>query len=275
MAKNFKIIVFSIVIGLFACAISIFAFSSPGSNQPPNGNPTFWLLNGTSMYYSGGSVGIGTTTPSSQLELTNTIASPGMGEAAGLGQLKLDNGVTALSSVGGIEFKVAGDSNGYGSKIQALNSGGSQLVFAGRQGTSTWSEYIRIAAGGNVGIGIATPGATLQVKGTMQIFGTRVDDSSNYGAQQAPSDGFVSAYLDVSDAGYCVYYANGYTDSSSNPTTIVAGATYQFTPSYSSRNYESFIMPVRKGDYWKVVPANSYGSCTVNSFKVYWTPLGT
>ena len=73
LPQSLKIIFLSIAIGLFACAISIFAFSSPGSNQPPNGNPLFWLLSGTSMYYSGGSVGIGTSTPGTLLDVNGGV----------------------------------------------------------------------------------------------------------------------------------------------------------------------------------------------------------
>ncbi len=73
-SRNLKVVFLSIAIGLFACAISIFAFSSPGSNQPPNGTPTFWLLNGTSMYYSGGNVGIGTNSPGAKLQIVDSGA---------------------------------------------------------------------------------------------------------------------------------------------------------------------------------------------------------
>ncbi len=68
----FTILFLSIAIGLFACAIAVLAFTNPGS-QPPNGNPVFWLLSGTSMYYSAGSVGIGTSTPSVQLEVNGRV----------------------------------------------------------------------------------------------------------------------------------------------------------------------------------------------------------
>ena len=111
-----------------------------------------------------GSVGIGTMSPAAQLHLANSIAAPGSGEAAGSGQLRLENGSTVLSEAGGLEFKIAGDSNGYGSKIQALNASGSQLVFAGRQANAAWSEYMRINRSGNVGIGTTAPNTNLHIK---------------------------------------------------------------------------------------------------------------
>ncbi len=132
-----------------------------------------------------GNIGIGTTAPAAQLHLANSIAAQGTGEASGFGQLRLENGVTALSNAGGIEFKIAGDSNGYGSKIQALNSSGSQLVFAGRNASATWVEYMRIASGGNIGIGTTGPTGKLHVQ----------DDSS----------GGVNSYLRNLNAGSGAY----------------------------------------------------------------------
>ena len=85
-----------------------------------------FTVGGATFTVKDGKVGIGTTGPAAQLHLANTIAAQGSGEAAGLGQLRLENGATGLSAAGGLEFKIAGDSNGYGSKIQALNSSGSQ-----------------------------------------------------------------------------------------------------------------------------------------------------
>ncbi len=73
VSNNLKILFFSTLIGSGACMIAVFAFSSPGVNQPPSGNPVFWLLSGTSMYYSAGSVGIGTSSPSTALEVNGRI----------------------------------------------------------------------------------------------------------------------------------------------------------------------------------------------------------
>ncbi len=73
ISSNLKVLFLSIAIGLFTCAISIFAFSSPGSNQPPSGNPIFWLLSGTSMYYTGGNVGIGTASPVGTLDVNGNL----------------------------------------------------------------------------------------------------------------------------------------------------------------------------------------------------------
>ena len=115
-----------------------------------------------------GKVGIGTTAPYSQLDVYSAIASSTSGEASGVGTIRITNGATALTSAGGLEFKIAGDSNGYGAKIQALNSGGAQLVFANRGGSATWTERMRINSNGTIGIAVTAIG---DVQLGMQING--------------------------------------------------------------------------------------------------------
>ena len=95
-------------------------------------------------------VGIGTSSPYSQLDVSSGIASPTLGEASGVGAIRITNSASVLTSAGGLEFKIAGDTNGYGSKIQALNSGGSQLVFANRNASATWIERMRIDSAGTL-----------------------------------------------------------------------------------------------------------------------------
>ena len=103
---------------------------------------------------SSGNVGIGLagSTANSKLSVYGPtgIASGSTGEATGVGSIRIENGSSSLASDGGLEFKIAGDSNGYGSKIQALNSGGSQLVFANRNASATWIERMRIDSSGRV-----------------------------------------------------------------------------------------------------------------------------
>jgi hypothetical protein len=95
-----------------------------------------------------------------------------LGEATGVGSIRITNGASALTSAGGLEFKIAGDINGFGSKIQALNSAGSQLVFANRFASATWVERMRITSDGSVGIGTSSPAAKLDVSGVTRSSGT-------------------------------------------------------------------------------------------------------
>jgi hypothetical protein len=114
---------------------------------------------------SSGNVGIGTTDIYSRVNIQGSnIAGATTGEANGVGALRIIGSPSALSDVNsGIEFKLAGDTNGYGSKIVAISSGGSNIVFANRQATATWSEQMRITAAGNVGIGTSSPSTKLGI----------------------------------------------------------------------------------------------------------------
>jgi hypothetical protein len=119
--------------------------------------------------YFAANVGIGTSSPYSLLDVYSSITSGTTGEATGVGSIRITNGASALSSAGGLEFKIAGDTSGYGAKIQTINSGGAQLVFANRQGSATWTERMRIDSSGNVGIGTSSPTQKLQVAGSQLL----------------------------------------------------------------------------------------------------------
>ena len=87
-------------------------------------------------------------------------------------------------------------------------------------------------------------------------FGSWVDKSSSYGAQQAATDGFIVAinpYLaDITL----------YSDANANPTTIRSKFAGNGT-----QGFVSVFSPIKKGDYWKITVSS--GTPTV-----YWIPLG-
>ena len=105
---------------------------------------------------------------------------------------------------------------------------------------------------GDVGIRVMVPEANFQVNGTMKIFGlwqTKSEETT----YQADTDGFVIAYADNA-------IVTGLTDGSNPPTTKRA----EDGMFGSARG--SIIMPVRKGDYWRVnISATGV---------VYWLPFG-
>ena len=173
ISSNLKILFLSILIGLFACAISIFAFSSPGSNQPPNGNPTFWLLNGSNMYYSGGSVGIGTNSPAAVFTINNSL--PSSSSVWPTSFLVINGTVPAIAGndypLGGFRTIAAG-SNTIGLNIRAhQNTRASGWPYTALGLSYDVDSTIGAGgqlwfSGGNVGIGTTTPGYGLDVRGT-------------------------------------------------------------------------------------------------------------
>lgn len=95
--------------------------------------------------------------------------------------------------------------------------------------------------------------------GMARPFGTWIDKSASYGAQIAYTDGFVVATIHGGDSNAVTI---GYTDVNADPTTARCGATASFA---GARN--SFTMPVRKGDSWKVV----LGAGQTVTY-LYWIP---
>lgn len=85
---------------------------------------------------------------------------------------------------------------------------------------------------------------------------------------QADTDGFVVAQI------RCVteYVSiRGYTDSSSNPSTLIASAHATDSNEYGDwGDFASFTMPVRKGDYWRVGYSIMQTPATIT---VYWIPF--
>lgn len=117
--------------------------------------------------------------------------------------------------------------------------------------------------------GVSVIGAT----NMSAVLGAWEDKSANYGAQQAATDGFVCAgFSNVAQS--CVAQLLGYTDALSNPVTLRGTAEASSWENSEVTKYTSFMMPVKKGDYWKVVLSVGYGSDTTTKF-FFWIPLGS
>ncbi|MCM8784565.1 MAG: hypothetical protein NC818_07390 [Candidatus Omnitrophica bacterium] len=88
---------------------------------------------------------------------------------------------------------------------------------------------------------------------------------------QALTDGFVICRLYGDGSTEQRQDAVGYTDNSNPPTTAVASASMQYATSVNIRD-NSFCMPVKKNDYWKVVRTEGGSG---NYVYLYWIPLGS
>jgi len=105
------------------------------------------------------------------------------------------------------------------------------------------------------------------------VFGNWVNKTTDYGAQQAATDGFFLGIItctNVADQGDIALY----TDSAADPATI-RGVAGGFNQAFMSGNYggyrQSACISVKKGDYFKAVLNTAGGAPTV---AFYWIPAG-
>ena len=112
--------------------------------------------------------------------------------------------------------------------------------------------------------------------GTVRVFGGWTTTAFDT-VYRATSDGFVSAYVSTNMGDRCVI--DGYTDSDPAPSTLRSSAAADETPwgTVSRVVTNSLMMPVLKGDYWKVTAITEYsenGHNCANQGKVFFMPLG-
>ncbi|MGB4206050.1 MAG: hypothetical protein WBJ84_10595 [Bacteroidales bacterium] len=224
------------------------------------GKLTFW--NGTSSVgsnnnlhwnNSNGFLGIGTNSPTDQLHTTGTVRFANYPD----GFLKTDiNGKLSTVSSSG------------------LFNAGNGLSWSGSTLSSVWTtngNNIYNNNSGNVGIGVTNPQTKLHVSGTVDMFGPW-EVKTQGTTYRAETDGFVVAGAVVAPASSDVNaLLTGYTDSSGNPTTARGLASVRRFGEGTQSQQQSFMMPVRKGDYWKVDWIVYSGNA---NFMIYWIPLG-
>jgi hypothetical protein len=148
----------------------IVGFDSPGSTYLQLSDSTnaakVYLNSSGSSYFTGGNVGIGSITPSNRLDII------GVSGSAGIISPLYIRGWNATTNIGGTETSYGGIhlSNNLDTTValRVLGSGHAQLSTdsSGRFlsfGTDNFVERMRIASGGNVGIGTTNPIAMLDI----------------------------------------------------------------------------------------------------------------
>jgi len=209
-------------------------------------------LNGRLLWVSNvwGKIGIWTINPATKLNLYWDA-----------NELRLDFPTT--SSYNTIWFRETGVQKWFlqniGSNFSDVNRRGDIEIQA-----SAGDLTLQSINGGNVWIWTTSPGATLQVNGTMKIFWPHTTWYTFGTAYLASTDGFVLVNINYSWGQY--NFVKWYTDSLTNPTTLVASdsTTWAYWVDFSS-----ILFPVRKGDYWKV---EWVGTAPVSS-RIQWTPF--
>jgi hypothetical protein len=141
--------------------------AGPNVTLTPSGNniqisatgagPSIWNLNGTSAYYNGGNIGIGTTTPLVQLDILGDQASTRLSSASSVNGsvLTLRNITTSPTYVGAINFE-----NTAGTPGQIGYFADHHMGFRVAN-----AERFTINSAGNIGIGTTTPLVQLDILG--------------------------------------------------------------------------------------------------------------
>ena len=125
------------------------AVSGGGGSSP-------WLLSGTSIYYNGGNVGIGTQSPGSKLDVLGTIRA---GSAnTNIGNLQIYGSTYSGFWREGADYSLLTDGT---STLLNAPVGSGNLYF--RSGNV--DRMVLHGSSGNLGIGTATPASTLQLGG--------------------------------------------------------------------------------------------------------------
>lgn len=133
------------------------------------GTSSQWTTTGSDIYYNGGNVGVGTASPTAKIDLLTAVAGGYDGlnvrNATGSGgaSVILGNDIGATQAAFFLNGSGVGNYLGAGS-FNMITVGNYPLGFGVNN-----TIKLAIAAGGNVGIGTASPASLLQVAGGVQM----------------------------------------------------------------------------------------------------------
>jgi len=165
-----------------------------------------------------GYVGIGTTNPSSILNIST-------GDSGLVNMFTLENNFQSEDQGTGILFRdtnVAGGDGAARIRSAAYNYGNAGLVFD-TNNSSTLTERLRISADGLVGIGTSTPAYKLDIAGDINLTGTIfANGSSGSAGQVLTSTGVGLSWVPTSAIGSTYTFTNGITNTAG---TVGLGGT--------------------------------------------------
>ena len=244
----------SVAMGESTIASGLNSFAA-GEGSTAQGNYSVAFGNSTASGYSSKAFG-SYTTASGIRSTTFGLSTTASGEnSTAMGQSTIASGLRSLAIGRGIE-------------VSGTTSVG--IALDNQTGTNVSQNNTMAIMGGKVGIGTTTPDATLEITGTVKMFGDWSIDTYYFETEyQAPSDGFVIAQMQNSSSSN-VAKIKGYTDSTSPVSTQVAYTLSNTT--LGVQDIVQIVMPVKKGDYWKVTDGDN-GSITAWS-AINWIPLG-
>jgi len=212
----------------------VFGWTTPTAS-PPAGNITLsssqWTTSGTNIYYNGGNVGIGTSTPSYILTVElpdsgtlNKILFNGLRSANGASPVEFRFGAPNSPAAtnkknfsinnknanlgydfNSIQFRQQSDDWSTSIPIMSLTHGGSSVggVAIGDYAIGTVSAPAGgLIVSGNVGIGTTTPSEKLEVAGNIKLSGSSPTYKiTNVVAPTASSDVATKGYVDAASSG--------------------------------------------------------------------------
>jgi len=132
-----------------------------GSNWYQTGGAGLWTQTGSNIYYNDGSVGIGTMSPYTTLEIVDTSA------GSIYDGLQLRNNATDTGTGSRLRFINSTDSSSVSNSVSiaSIRTGNdNEMAFETEN-----AEAMRIDESGNVGIGLEDPNQKLTIEGTMSL----------------------------------------------------------------------------------------------------------
>ncbi len=166
------------------------------SAWPSGSGSSQWTTSGSSIYYNTGNVGIGTTSPAALLDVNGAVIT--RSQVPAISYLGDIDTAKWSSKLGGYELSFGRDNGGVGFDAWTVygRTFGSTVRFTPNNGLETYGETHLATNGGDVGIGTTSPGATLEVNGSVKL-------SANSGGSITFQDGTVqsTAYTGVTCGG--------------------------------------------------------------------------